>query len=295
MCVSVLAGLYWYRARMEWTPVNMASYLPRVNATVAYIDVEKLRDGGLLELIVGSKALEELDYRKFVDETGFDYRNDLDRIVIAFQGDNRFVVARGKYDWKKINQYLLNAGGTCHNGACNYQDAHVIGHSISYLPVRPTVMSLYSGSTAWGVYDLTPRRLDGPAAAFPDAPVWVSVPASAWTSNRDLPAGAKAFASVFAEAERVVFSVNADPSKSIKLYADVSCANPDAAAKINTRLTEATDLLRKMMAREHETPSTRDLSGLLAGGEFRVDGSSVKATWPLQRAFIESLVSGTVN
>jgi hypothetical protein len=53
-CLLVLGGLYWYRARVEWTPANMASYLPRVNATVAYIDLEKLRDAGLLELVAGS-------------------------------------------------------------------------------------------------------------------------------------------------------------------------------------------------------------------------------------------------
>ena len=295
ICLGVLGGLYWYRARVEWTPANMTSYLPRVNATVAYLDLEKMRDAGLLELITGSKALEELDYRQFVDATGFEYRNDLDRIAIAFQGDNRFVMARGKFDWKKINQYLVHSGGTCHNSTCNYQNSQVLGHSISYIPIRATVMGLYSGSTEWGVNDLTPRRLDSPLGKFSDAPFWVSVPASAWATTKDLPAGTKAFASVFAEAERVLFSVDADGSKNLKLYADVSCASPEAAAKLNARLVEATDLLRKMMARERQTPNAKDLSGLLAGGEFKTDGSDVRATWPLSRAFIEALASGSVN
>ena len=281
---------------MEWTPANMASYLPRVNTTIAYVDFEKLRDSGLLDSLAGSKAMEELDYRQFVDATGFDYRTDLDRIAIAFQGDNRFVVARGKFDWKKINQYNLSVGGTCHNSVCNYQNSQVIGHSVSYLPIRASVMGLYSGSTELGVYDLSPRRFDGPdGGGFPDAPFWVAVPASAWTSTKDLPAGAKAFVSVFAEAERVMFSVNAADPKDLKLQASVLCATPDAASRLNARLVEATDLLRKMMAREHETPNAKDLSGLLAGGVFKIEGSSVQAAWPLHKAFIEALASGSVN
>ena len=295
VCAVALAGLYWYRTRMEWTPANMASYLPRVNTTIAYLDLEKLREAGLFDLIAGSKAVEELDYRKFVDATAFEYRNDLDRLVIGFQGDNRFVVARGKFDWRKINNYLLNAGGTCHNSVCNYQSTQVNGHSISYMPIRTSVLGLYSGSTELGVFDLSPRRFDDPAAQFPDAPFWVLVPSSQWTTAKDLPAGSKAFASVFAEAERVVFSVNADAKGKLHLYADVSCVNAEGAAKVHGRLLEATDLLRKMMARENEKPNARDLSGLLAGGEFKVDASTVRAAWPLDRAFIEALVSGSVN
>ena len=281
---------------MQWTPANMASYLPRVNTTIAYVDFEKLRAAGLLDLIAGSKAIEELDYRQFVDATGFEYRTDLDRIAIAFQGDNRFVVARGRFDWKKINQYNLSLGGTCHNSVCNYPNNQVLAHSVSYLPIRTSVMGLYSGSTELGVYDLSPRSVDGPAGGgFPDAPFWVVVPASAWSSTRDLPAGAKAFASVFAEAERVIFSVNASSPNELQLHSDVLCATPDAAGRLNARLVEATDLLRKMMARENETPNAKDLSGLLSGGVFKTEGSSVQATWPLHKAFIEALASGSVN
>ena len=273
----------------------MSSYLPRVNTTVAYLDLEKLRQTGLFDLIAGSKAIEELDYRKFVDATGFEYRTDLDRIAIAFQGDNRYVVARGKFDWRKINDYLINAGGTCHNSVCNYMSTQITGHSLSYMPIRTSVIGLYTGSTELGVYDLSPRRLDDLGQVLPDAPLWVMVPASVWSAARDLPAGGKAFASVFAEAERVVFSVNADQAGKLKLSADVDCANAESAAKLQERLVEATDLLKKMMARENEKPSTKDLSGLLAGGRFVVEKNSVRATWPLERAFIEALASGSVN
>ena len=51
---------------------------------MVYIDTGLLRQSGLLELVAGSKAVEEPDYRKFVDQTGFDYRRDLDAVAAAF-------------------------------------------------------------------------------------------------------------------------------------------------------------------------------------------------------------------
>ena len=134
ICAAVLGGLYWYRARVEWTAANMVSYLPRANAVVAYIDLDKIRDAGLLDVLTGSKSVEELDYRQFVDATGFEYRSDLERVAIAFRGDDRFIVARGKFDWKRINDYLLSAGGTCHNTVCNFRHNEPLGRSaaVSY-------------------------------------------------------------------------------------------------------------------------------------------------------------------
>ena len=52
--------------------------LPADRATLVYIDTDALRKSGLLDLLAGSKAAEEADYRKFVEQTGFDYRTDLD-------------------------------------------------------------------------------------------------------------------------------------------------------------------------------------------------------------------------
>ncbi len=44
-----------------------------------------LRSAGILDLLAGSKSAEDPDYKKFVDESGFDYCTALDRLAIGFR------------------------------------------------------------------------------------------------------------------------------------------------------------------------------------------------------------------
>ena len=62
---------------------DLVQYLPPDQAVHAYVDVNLLRSAGLLDLLAGSKAAEEPDYRRFIDQTGFDYRTDLDAVAAA--------------------------------------------------------------------------------------------------------------------------------------------------------------------------------------------------------------------
>jgi hypothetical protein len=290
-CAAAVGGLYWYRVRVAWTPRVLTSYLPRVNSTIVYLDLERLRDAGLLEVLAGSKAVEEPEYRKFVEESGFDYRTDLDRIAVAFQGDSRYLIVRGKFDWAKLSQFAAMRGGMCRNSVCNYTPAQALSRSNSFYPLRSNVMALYSGVLEWGVYEVAPHQIDPSTFPVPDAPAWMLVPAFVWRQTA-LPAGAKTFASVFGGAESVLLSIVPESSTHFKLMADVNCGDTVTAASIQARLIEATDLLRKMMAREKEVPNSKDLSGLLAGGSFQQEGAHVKANWPLERAFLETLSDG---
>ena len=55
-------------------------------------------------------------------------------------------------------------------------------------------------------------------------------------------------------------------------------------------LYKATVLLKQLIARERQAPNPRDLSGVLAGGTFRADGSRVLGYWPIERGFLEELL-----
>jgi hypothetical protein len=72
LCAAAIWGLFAYRNRNEWNSVEMARSLPHDNAIIVYANVAAIRSSGLLQTIFGSKSVEELDYRKFVDESGFD-------------------------------------------------------------------------------------------------------------------------------------------------------------------------------------------------------------------------------
>src|ERR1700736_1972308 len=81
LCGGVLGTLYWMRSRTAASPRAMLACLPRTGAVAVYLDGEGLRRSGVLDLITGSKATEDLEYQKFVEGTGFDYRRDLEALA----------------------------------------------------------------------------------------------------------------------------------------------------------------------------------------------------------------------
>src|ERR1700687_6029266 len=94
------------------------AYLPTSNATVVYLDVPTIRRSGLLNMIAGSKAAHELEYQQFVDETLFDYRQDLDAVAAAFKDDQVFFALRGRFHWGSLMAYADRQGGKYHNSFC---------------------------------------------------------------------------------------------------------------------------------------------------------------------------------
>jgi hypothetical protein len=59
-----------------------------------------------------------------------------------------------------------------------------------------------------------------------------------------------------------------------------------------TQFSSVTDLLKKMLERDNLKPAPADLSSVLLAGRFDAQKDQVIGTWPIDRKFIESLVSG---
>jgi len=76
---------------------------------------------------------------------------------------------------------------------------------------------------------------------------------------------------------------------------NVDCATPDDAATMAAQFSSVTDLLKKMLDRDKLKPTAGDLSGVLIAGRFEAQKDQVTGTWPIERKFIESLVSGKVE
>jgi hypothetical protein len=72
---------------------------------------------------------------------------------------------------------------------------------------------------------------------------------------------------------------------------NVICASAQDATDAADQLTRATNLLRELIAREHAKPSPADLSGVLTSGSFRAEGMRAFGYWPIERRFIENLLS----
>ena len=286
LCLGVTAGIHFYRTRGGSDPSGLVSYLPANGATVVYIDAAAIRRSGILNMIAGSKAAEELEYQQFVDQTLFDYRQDLDALAVAFKDRQVYLAARGTFHWKNLMDYAVHQGGTCRNSFCTVPTSRP-SRRLSFYPLKPDILALAISSDDFGAYSVI-RKPAKPPLLTPTDPVWMLVPAAALKDNDALPAGAKPYASALQNAEQIVFTLSPD-SGNLQLSLQVTCRDAASAAKLLADFQSTTDTLRNWIAREHQQPNPADLSGMLVAGTFRRDDKRVYGQWPIQRAFVDSL------
>src|ERR1700694_4753801 len=91
LAVTVVAApilVYGWRARLADAAVSfpeLVELAPGNSTFIAYIDLAALRKEPLIEHLAELAAPVGIDrdYAEFVSATGFDYRRDLDQVVIA--------------------------------------------------------------------------------------------------------------------------------------------------------------------------------------------------------------------
>ena len=291
LCVAAVAVAHWWRVSLPYDATRLVSALPVERSTVLYLDTGQLRRSGLLEVLAGSKAMEEPDYRKFVEETGFDYRTDLDAVAAAFAENRFYATLRGRFRWQQLTAYAESQGGECHYSVCT-----MLGSSpernISFYPLKSDVLALAVSTDPRAVTSI----VSGGKAQVPVPrdPVWISVPAASFNRLDGFPAGTRAFLNPLADAEKIVFAAGPQGDR-LQLRLEVACATPAAAAEMVKQFSSMTGLLKSMIEREHMTPNPRDLSGVLVAGSFEQRQSTVIGTWPLERSFVEALASGQIQ
>jgi hypothetical protein len=286
----------WYPELQTYDAARMLATLPAQQATLVYLDAAALRKDGVLELLAGSRAAEEPDYRQFVTRTGFDYRTDLDGVAASFVEGSAFITARGRFQWKRLNAYVESQGGQCRGAVCTMSGSRP-ERNISFYPLQSTVLALAVSPQTAAVMQIGPGqpRLQN-AATIPTAirdPVWMSVPPAVF-ENLDLFPGTRSFLSPLARASQVTFAAGPKGS-GVELRLQVTCATPEAAAELARQLSETTGLLKKLIEKEHSAASPRDLSAILTAGIFQQQQSQVIGTWPVERGFMEALASGQVQ
>ena len=288
VCGVSVGGVAWYRAR-SLTTASLLRRIPAEDALVAYIDFSELRRGGILQLLDGSKAGEDPEYQSFVRQTQFDYKKDLDAAMVAFAPTGRFLLLKGRFDWKSLRAYVESQNGRCANSFCRMTGS-TPERRISFFPLRSNLMAL-----AVSTDDSAALRLEsavsGPEPQVPAAPVWLSIPTSVLKSSDSLPAGTRMFARGMERAETVTLAF-APEGHGLAARLDVRCRDERDAADLAAQLTRTTSLLREMMERERRKPDPADLSGVLASGAFRNEGRRVLGYWPIQRVFVQNVLGG---
>ena len=289
LCGLVLGGVIWFRSR-ALSPAAMLKRLPTDDAVVLYVDFSRLRAGGILELLHGSKVGEDPEYRSFVSRTDFDYQQDLDAAVIAFAPKGKYLLLKGRFDWKSLKAYVLSSDGKCNNSFCKMTGS-APERRISFFPLRSNLMAMAVSddeSAALRMNDVDPR----PEAEIPDAPIWLSIPPSVVKSGQSLPAGTQMFARSLEHARAVTLAI-VQEGDHFAAKLNVRCAGETDATLLAADLNKTTALLRELIAREHQTPNPADLSGFLTSGAFRGEGPKVSGYWNISRALIQNLLGGS--
>jgi len=290
ICGVSVWGVAWYRARSV-TTASLLRRMPAEDALVAYIDFSELRRGGILQLLDGSKAGEDPEYQSFVRQTQFDYKKDLDAALVAFAPTGRFLLLKGRFDWKSLRAYVESQNGQCANSFCRMTGS-APERRISFFPLRSNLMALAVSPDESAALRLE-SAVSGPEPQVPDAPVWLSIPTSMLKSGDSLPAGTRMFASGMERAETVTLAF-APEGHGLAARLDVRCRDERDAVDLASQLTRTTSLLREMMERERRKPDPADLSGVLVSGAFRNEGRRVLGYWPIQPAFVQNVLGGSM-
>jgi len=287
LCAASIGGLVWYRARNA-RPAALMSRMPVREAVIVYIDFAALRRAGVLRML-NAKVAEEADYQAFVRRTRFDYQRDLDSALVAFAPRARYFLVRGRFDWTALRAYAEAEKGYCKNSLCRMPGS-TPDRRISFFPVQSDILAMAVSpdeSAAWGLS----ARGSTPGMELPDAPVWISIPRAVLRSGEGLPTGTRMFARSIENADAVTLSIGPDGQR-FAARLNVRCRSESDAAAVAGQLEKTTALLREMIAREHQTPNPADLSGVLTAGSFRAEGTRVSGYWPIERSFLDNLLSG---
>ena len=289
-CAVLIAIALYYRSQAPSNIADLLRYFPPGGAEVNwYVDVGALRRAGILDSLAGPAVNEEPDYRAFVLNTGFDYRRDLDGVLASAQGKDSYFLLRGRFDWKKLRDYVTAQGGECRNGICRVA-SNKPDRTLSFVEVKNNLMALAVSSDRYAARRASSKH-ERRAMLIPSQPIWAVAPGSALKNMDALPAGTKLFAQAIENAESFTLALGPEGPAYAALL-DVTCRTDEEAVVLKYQLEKVTDVLRKLIARTDHAPNPRDLSGVLTSGTFRREDRRVHARWPIDKPFLDALAAG---
>jgi hypothetical protein len=287
VCGGVIGGLLWYHDR-NFSNSTLLRRLPVADSLVVGIDFAALRSSGILKALEDSKVAEEPEYQAFVQQTDFNWEQDLDGAILAFAPTGKYLLVRGRFDWKSLQSYVAQQGGDCYNAFCSMKGS-ADDRQISFFPLQRNLMGMAvspDSTAALRLQNVSTAKA-GPEA--PDAPLWLSVPVGVLKSSQNLPEGTRMFATGLGHAQSLTLTLAPDGNR-FAARMTVACRNEPDAADVALELTRVTQLLRDLIARENQKPSPSDLSGVLTSGTFHPNGKQVNGYWPIERSFIQNVL-----
>jgi hypothetical protein len=280
-------GTVAYLRTRNLAPEAVLARLPSDNAAVLSIDFSALRRGGIFEMLSGPVVEEEPEYKTFVEKTAFDYRRDLDHAFISFHSGGVYFLVRGRFDWKRLEQYAREQGGGCINNLCRMPGS-VPERKISFFPINSSLMAMAVSPNESAATRMSEPAKNSRAIAMLKQPVWLSLPSSTLQKSDSFPTGTRLFAKAIEGAESATLSL-VPQGKAIEAQLEVVCRSAQEASIVTEQFQKVTALLRTIIERDKQKPNPGDLSGVLTAGVFRQENTRVLGRWPIERAFLENL------
>jgi hypothetical protein len=272
---SAVLYLLLVAPRRARDPQRLLTCFPAGGHPTLYIDVQTLREAGVMDQLAGAAGVEEPEYKAFVAATGFNYRQDLDAVAVYFTPDARLIVARGRFDRAKLTNYAKNGGGRCVGELCTVEGSSR-DRQISWTPLDSDLLGIAVAP------DQLAASLLGKAGRAPEplppAPVWLTLPGTALEDRDGLPPGLSALLSSLSGASRATFAVNgSEQGFEIRLIAPFDDRlRAEGSVK---RLRAATEALKTLLARAGTPVEKGSLAESLTQGNFMADGTRVQGKW----------------
>src|SRR5260370_10160750 len=128
--------------------------------------------------------------------------------MVAFVPRGKYMLLKGRFDWKSLKSYVLGSGGRCNNSFCKLAGSSP-EKRISFFPMQSSLMAMAVSDDDVGA--LRMNTVDARAdTEIPNAPIWLSIPPSVVQSGQSLPAGTQLFARTPEHAPPATFAVVPD-------------------------------------------------------------------------------------
>ncbi len=284
---AIFLGWNAWRNAQSLTDAEMLKRLPTADAVVVSLNFGQLRRSDIFEKLAGSKVMEEADYQTFVRDSGFDYKRDLEQVLASFTTSGTYFVVRGHFDWKRLEAYAKQAGGSCYNDLCHLPGSQPDRH-ISFVPLSKDVMGLAVGSSDSAASDLLQAAAAHRTISVPAQPVWISMPGSALLRNSKSVPGAGLLASALGTVDEMMLTIGAQ-GNNFAARMEAQCRTPQDAATLSAQLKTLTSLLKTAIDREKKKPDAKNLTGVLTAGQFHQTDRTVYGEWTFEKSFLDNL------
>ena len=285
IAVAIGVGVVFLTGRTQPLETLMLR-LPREGRVLARFDLDSLRNAGVLK---PDSLSVEGDYKQFVAATGFHYQRDLNTVLLTYGAREAHMLLRGKFQFARFQRYAEQNGGTCDGSVCRIKGT-TPGVTVGFARIDRRTLAVTSSTNADAILALladprVPVPLETPAD-----PVWFLLP-KAVLSEQLLPPATTVFATAALECAPAFLALGREQQQ-LQARLDATCQSTEQAVQAVRELQAATTMLTRVIGRENKSPDPATLSRILTTGEFRNEGGRLRGTWPLDPAFVESLLGG---